>query len=402
MTMQSVCFIEAVLSMSCRCCRKFTSINNFFIVTMSYKALPLLFMNLGGEMIYILDQRLSAQSIPIEKSKKVLTDIVSTMFNKKFMDEIFKPQNLYSKKAMRTVFDRIAHASIMRLNAASMDKLYDLMTMAVKYQISLALRPKDILLITLNHMDAIRSHVEDSSSTKTQVEYAYTLLIETYATLSHGEFQLIRQTLLNFFQDVHTRVSIFLKDKVQSNNGRFVLKPGGVLPFGTEPPNNIRSFDESGKYRNIGFQGVAQYTAAAKEGSYDMKGDRITKLGTNIYSVSKNVETSGPGVSSMMNAGDMDQSQPDPLAKAHLDLLAQLIGANVTKNEFRLNLFKTDQEEEEAAIVTPIQANKSQVVNIDASKTKKSVELSKIFGEMTIDDGKNKDDNSDLLDLMDS
>lgn len=45
------------------------------------------------------------------------------MFNKKFMDELFKPQELYSKKALRTVFDRLAHASIMRLNAASMDKV---------------------------------------------------------------------------------------------------------------------------------------------------------------------------------------------------------------------------------------------------------------------------------------
>ena len=53
----------------------------------------------------------------------VLHDIIATMFHKRFMDELFKPQPLYSKKAMRTVFDRLAHASIMRLNAASMDKV---------------------------------------------------------------------------------------------------------------------------------------------------------------------------------------------------------------------------------------------------------------------------------------
>ena len=39
------------------------------------------------------------------------------------MDELFKPQDAYSKKAMRSVFDRLAHASIMRLNSASMDKV---------------------------------------------------------------------------------------------------------------------------------------------------------------------------------------------------------------------------------------------------------------------------------------
>lgn len=53
----------------------------------------------------------------------VLNDIISTMFNQKFMEELFKPQELYSKKALRTVYDRLAHASIMRLNQASMDKV---------------------------------------------------------------------------------------------------------------------------------------------------------------------------------------------------------------------------------------------------------------------------------------
>lgn len=53
----------------------------------------------------------------------VMNDIITTMFNKKFMEELFKPQELYSKKALRTVYDRLAHASIMRLNQASMDKV---------------------------------------------------------------------------------------------------------------------------------------------------------------------------------------------------------------------------------------------------------------------------------------
>lgn len=56
-------------------------------------------------------------------SSLVIHDILGTMLNKRFMDELFKPQDAYSKKAMRTVFDRLAHASIMRLNSASMDKV---------------------------------------------------------------------------------------------------------------------------------------------------------------------------------------------------------------------------------------------------------------------------------------
>ena len=58
------------------------------------------------------------------------------MFNKRFMDELFKPQDAYSKKAMRTVFDRLAHASIMRLNSASMDKV---LTQSVGFKIIVVL-----------------------------------------------------------------------------------------------------------------------------------------------------------------------------------------------------------------------------------------------------------------------
>ncbi len=63
----------------------------------------------------------------------VLNDIASTMFNKKFIHEIFlKHTPLYSKKVLRAMFDRLAHASIMRLNAGSMDKVRKIISQLVK------------------------------------------------------------------------------------------------------------------------------------------------------------------------------------------------------------------------------------------------------------------------------
>ena len=37
---------------------------------MSERAFALVFLNLGGEMLYVLDQRLYAQKIEVEKGKK--------------------------------------------------------------------------------------------------------------------------------------------------------------------------------------------------------------------------------------------------------------------------------------------------------------------------------------------
>lgn len=37
---------------------------------MSLKSFPIIFINMGGEMVYILDQRLSAQNIDNQKAVK--------------------------------------------------------------------------------------------------------------------------------------------------------------------------------------------------------------------------------------------------------------------------------------------------------------------------------------------
>uniref|UniRef100_A0A671MA25 OSCP1 n=1 Tax=Sinocyclocheilus anshuiensis TaxID=1608454 RepID=A0A671MA25_9TELE len=116
---------------------------------MSQRTLPLLIINLGGEMIYILDQRLRAQDDNDEKTQRVMNDIVATMFNKAFLEELLRPQDLYSHRALRTVLTRLAHASIMRLNPASMDKIY-LNKKQTKKICSMRIKQQNALLVFLN------------------------------------------------------------------------------------------------------------------------------------------------------------------------------------------------------------------------------------------------------------
>ena len=46
------------------------------------------------------------------------------------------------------------------------------------FQVSLCLRPQDIMLITLNHMDAMYEFVKDSETVLNQVENVFALLKE--------------------------------------------------------------------------------------------------------------------------------------------------------------------------------------------------------------------------------
>ncbi|XP_051921928.1 protein OSCP1 isoform X3 [Hippocampus zosterae] len=342
-----------------------------------------------------------------------MNDIITTMFNKKFLEELFKPQELYSKKALRTVFDRLAHASIMRLNQASMDKLYDLMTMAFKYQVLLCPRPRDLLLVSFNHMDAIKEFVKDTACILAQVDETYRQLIEVrrrfacrgnsggalmeaelissfqmYTPLASGEFQLIRQTLLIFFQDMHIRVSIFLKDKVQNSNGRFALPISGPVPHGTQVPSWIRMYSCTGEEMSrLQFNNGGNYTAALCQGSFELFGDRVTKLGTNMYSVCRPVETHMSGTSKHSAQHTKVNLVPNPLAKEELNLLAKLMGglevpkAGNADSGFRVNLFATDEEEEEALLSRPDELSYG-FINIQATKDQTAnAELAKIMGE---------------------
>lgn len=47
------------------------------------------------------------------------------------------------------------------------------------------------------------------------------------------------QTEMMWFEFI-LQVSIFLKDKVQNSNGRFVLPTGGAVPYGAEVPGTIK------------------------------------------------------------------------------------------------------------------------------------------------------------------
>ncbi|CAI9738931.1 Hypothetical predicted protein [Octopus vulgaris] len=380
---------------------------------MSLRTLPALILNLGGEMMYILDQRLHAQNVMEDKTQKVLQEIVGTMFSKHFMDELFRLQPVYSKKAMRAVFDRIAHSSVMRLNAASMDKLYDLMTMGVKYQFLMCLQPKEILFITMNHLEGIMEMVKDNASTFQQVTNISRKFIKMYSELSDGEFQLLRQTALSFFQDIHVRVSIYLKEKIQNADGSFVLSRSGQVAWNTEIPIVIRSFDENGKLvKSISANPGGRYLPSAK-GSIEPKGDRGTKLGCNIYSDDNHIVTAdGKSKSSLSCRGGPDgtDNSSDANALAQLQLLSRLIGMASTsqKPEIELNLFCStpeDKDDDENTITPPAiirDATKPLEIMIDASKKQSSDELNRIMGEMSVEVNPASEVEEDLLDLMDA
>ena len=203
--------------------------------------MPLLIINMGGEMAYILQQRLVAQKIPEAKSSKVLHDVIRTMYNKNFINALFDPQMVYSNESVRQVFDRLAHSSIMRLNENSMDKLYDLMSLGFKYQILRCFGPEQFIDITLNHLENLYGMVT-AQDVIALLDNAKALVNETYSNMSQGNLNLLKQTLFGFFEDRKVKVSIFLQQKVQNSDGTFKIFLGGPVSDGGEIPGTMRIY----------------------------------------------------------------------------------------------------------------------------------------------------------------
>jgi hypothetical protein len=113
--------------------------------------------------------------------------------------------------------------------------------------------------------------------------------------------------------------------------------------------------DEGQIYKESTFNPGAKYARCEKnEGSYKRNGDRVTKLGLNVYSSTKVVDTIvSPERNTRVSniASDLESNVPDPKAKAQLDLLCRLIGkssgstSSSSNADFKLNLFNNEEEE---------------------------------------------------------
>lgn len=355
---------------------------------MEDRVLPLIFLNLCGEMLYVILQRLDAQNISPEKTAKVIQDILSTMLNDQFIEELFKPQKMYTRLAMQSVFEKLVHSSIMRLNSNSMSKLYDLMLMVFKYQMVNCRKPQDVLLVTLNHLDAIKDCARPYSDLTNKVKNLYSLLITHYSNLYYSDYECLYRCINAFLENLNIRVSVLMKLGLQLPSGEIIIK------------RNEDHLSES---------------EAAKEDwqldipitCFDIDGTRNSSLGTNIYILStitepKSEESTKPQPVPTINVEKERDIEKEPQGIEELSLLTRLIGKCMPSDNVPEIILASPSEESYELHMTDDTKESGCVVNIDASQKSKE-DLEKICNELDINvEEKPKFDILDLLDTVEA
>mmetsp|Transcript_40029 Transcript_40029/g.66654 ORF Transcript_40029/g.66654 Transcript_40029/m.66654 type:complete len:378 (+) Transcript_40029:36-1169(+) len=373
---------------------------------MSLLSMPFLVTNLGGEMIFILEQRLHAQNIPKEKSNKVLQDVSRAMFSQKFINELTKPQEIYSSSATREIFDRLAHSSIMRLSESSMDKLYDLMTMGFKHQIVTCTHPRELIEVTLNHLESIRASVESNPQTVELVDGAISQVVKLCSEISNSEFAQIRQSLAKFFQDKRIKVSLFLQDGIQSADGTIVIPKGGPLVNDetVEAPGTIRYYNDSGAVTSTETfsYALADCVGARLTGDPYDKNTRDSKLGKNIYTVDRTKKREAakaaakPAASTATTTSAKKMKENKGSAVSELKSLRDMISAAPADNPFKItNLFGGEGDADAGPnthniVISKITREEMLVTNAALVDVMKSMDV-----------GDSQSNDKDLLSLMD-
>ncbi|KAL9650561.1 hypothetical protein ABK040_004778 [Willaertia magna] len=379
---------------------------------MSNFAMPFLIFNLGGEMMYILQQRLSAQKIALDKSKKVLQDVVKHMFQEQFLRELIKPQPLYSDASVRQIFEKLAHSSIMRLSASSMGKLYDLMIMGVKYNIMCCSQPQELVQFTFNHLDEMENIVGKDDDSQSAIEARKCLhtaigeITEITKKLTLYDFFMCRQALLEFVQERNIKVSIFLTCEIQSRtDGSFSVPVCCEYPLGFERPGTVKYF-ENGLIRETtecDSHPMKNYSCNCK--NHLNTEIRTSCLAVNYYSAEVKAKKETREEKVVEEEAPTEQSAEKVVSNydstKELNYLASLIGGakESHKDSFKVNLFTSfdyfdngeeDMDEGMAQKTTP-----QELLQFDCRSSKKTSTI-----DFEVNNSKVEEEN-DLLDLMD-
>eukprot|EP00730_Choanoeca_flexa_P012504 TRINITY_DN4337_c0_g1_i1.p1 TRINITY_DN4337_c0_g1~~TRINITY_DN4337_c0_g1_i1.p1 ORF type:complete len:414 (+),score=78.97 TRINITY_DN4337_c0_g1_i1:138-1244(+) len=299
------------------------------------------------------------------------------MFDPTFIATLFKPQPMYSQSNLRTIFDHLSKASIMRLNKESMAKLYDLMVMVFKYQLMLVKEARDLFNVTLTHLHLVETEILQETPVAKMVHNCKTQFYEAMKNLRPHHWESIRRAILTMFQDKHTRVSLLLQAKSQGQDGRFALPRTGSVPPNHCLPGSITYHTPSGPITET--FGTHKFEAPESELEVVLEEPNtfLSELGENLYRKARQGHMPGVNVAAVMatpepTPASLDErparaaqqlADPEPAASdeanatalAGLNLLSQLVGsaADASDTTFKLRMFVEDEDDVEPIAALP-------------------------------------------------
>ncbi|KAJ3113040.1 Protein oscp1 [Phlyctochytrium bullatum] len=253
-----------------------------------------LILNLGGEMLYVLESRLKSYTADDGKVKEVLEGYVVHLLQitESIRSKPFTRDDLF--KAFRTV----VQSSAMRLTDSGLEKLFELLVMSFKYQLFACSFPLEVYLISVNHLKAWEDYCS-SAKAKPRLT-ALRTKIEKLSTIGGKSLCTLRQDLNDLFGRANSKVSHFINAGIQSaTDGSFVHRQDyqGFSPV----PGDLQEY----------FSLFPEKKGRALEG--------LSLLGLNMFAETPRQESEKPAA-----APNSDPATVDSTSSSAIDLIEDL------------------------------------------------------------------------------
>uniref|UniRef100_A0A1I8MB51 Uncharacterized protein n=1 Tax=Musca domestica TaxID=7370 RepID=A0A1I8MB51_MUSDO len=184
-------------------------------------------VNLGCEMLFVIDQRLQAQKIAKEKSIQVLHDITSVLLEPKFINSLIVGSTTtggqcLSEEHCKFMLKDIATCSLMRLDDVSMGKLWNLMTMIYKWQLFHTKYQYQLMDITFRHLAGV-NQLYPSEKHSQIIDVAKNTLLDFWNSCTDEEQNNIYYTNKLWLEAFHTKISLLIRLGFQALDGTFFV-----------------------------------------------------------------------------------------------------------------------------------------------------------------------------------
>ncbi|KAJ8948425.1 hypothetical protein NQ318_007948 [Aromia moschata] len=276
----------------------------------------------------------------------VLEEIISVLLSKQLIADLMKPQATYSHESVREIVEDVTQSSAMRLDAISMGKLWDLITMIFKWQTSMS---DDVISITQRHLYEIENYVINQD-TQQQLQRVQNIVENFNKVLDRKEKNALHDEVQYWLKDFNVKVSLLLRMGLQSLDGHFVV-------------NNLDPIAEE-MLRNLG---------------------RTNTLGENIYQKTGE-KTSNRSLNRSPPVNELQLFANELLGRRQL---------NAESSEANANIFRLTISDDNA---NRAKGKKVAFDNIDVNIDDNS--LQDLMGDMSLQDKEDANFRDDLLNMI--
>lgn len=129
-----------------------------------------------------------------------------------------KPQPPYTHQKVREIIEEVAQSSIMRLDTVSMNKLWELITMVFKWQVTMS---QNLIGLTSRHLHELDDYIV-KANTRLQLQRVQNIINNFGKIFTQNEQIVLREEVLNWLKIFKIRVSLLLRLGLQNEDCSFV------------------------------------------------------------------------------------------------------------------------------------------------------------------------------------